>query len=98
MSRADELLSAVPHFLALHQLNLSAVEVNAVLAVDRALADVEFAGEHHLAGRLKRRRRLINQPGLNEEPEANRQNGDPPTALQKRLVTMQPRNESGAPG
>ena len=98
MSRADELLGAASHFLALHQLNLGAVEVDAVFAVNRALADVQFAGEHHLAAGLERRRCLINQPRLNKKPEANRENGDPPAALQERLVTMEPGDERGAPG
>ena len=61
MRRTNERLRAVPHFRALHQLNLRAVKINAVFAVHCALRDVEFAGKHHLAGRLILRRGLINQ-------------------------------------
>jgi hypothetical protein len=78
-------------------LNLRAVKINAVLAVDGALADIQLSGEHHLAARLERGRCLINEPGLNKKPEANSQNRNPPAALQKRLVTMKTGYERGAP-
>ena len=71
MGGTDELLGTLSHFLALHQLDLGAVEIDVVFAVDGALADIELAGQHHFAARFKRRRSLINEPGLDEKTKAN---------------------------
>ena len=45
-----------------HQLNLGAVKILVVFAIDRALADIQFAGEHHLARGKERGRRLEKEP------------------------------------
>ena len=97
MGRADEGFRAAPHFRALHELNLSAVEIDAVFAVDGALRDIHFSGEHHFAHRLEGGRRLINEPGLDEKPHANSQERNPPAALEERFVTVKAREERGAP-
>jgi len=49
VGRADERFRTASHFRALHELNLGAVEIHVVFAVDRVLADVQLTGEHHLA-------------------------------------------------
>src|ERR671929_23174 len=93
-----ELGGLVAHLLALHQLDLRAVEIDGVFAVDRALADVELPSEHHFGPRFERGRRLVNVPGGDEEAEADGENGNPPAALEKGFVTMKARDKSGAPG
>ena len=58
--------SAMSHFRALHQLNLCSVKIDAVLAVNRALCDVQLSCQHHFTGRKVGRRHLVNEKRLNE--------------------------------
>ena len=95
---ADKRLGAATHLRALHELDLGAVKVNAVFAVDRVLADVQFTGEHHLARGKEFRRRLVNQPGLHKKAEANRQDRNPPAPQEQRFVAMDSREYRRAPG
>src|SRR3712207_7801645 len=44
-----EALGAAAHLRALHDLDLRAVKIDVVFAVNGVLADVQLAGEHHLA-------------------------------------------------
>ncbi len=88
MQGAHERFRPPPDFGALHELSLRAVEVDAVFAVNRVLADVQLAREHHFARGRKRRRCLIGKPGLNEKPKANGQEQNPPPAEQETFVAM----------
>src|ERR1051326_2300904 len=98
MRRANQRLGIAFHFRALHQLNLSAVKIDVVFAVNRALGDVKFSSKNHFAAGEKRRRRLINEPGLDKQSEADGQNWNPPAAKQQSLVAMQPGDERSGPG
>ena len=71
MRRTNERFGAVPNFRALDQLNLRAVEVDLVFAVNRPLRNVHLPGHHHLAGGEISGRALVNQKGLDEETEAD---------------------------
>ncbi len=84
--------------IALHELNLGAVKIDVVFTINRALGNVQFACENHLAGGKKRRRRLINEPGLDEKPETDRQNRNPPAPEEQRFVAVQPGNKCSGPG
>ena len=53
MGGANERFRAAFDLGALHELNLGAVKIDAVFAVNRALGDVQLAREHHFAGREK---------------------------------------------
>src|SRR5688572_22334448 len=97
MGRADERFGAAAHLGALHELDLGAVEIYIVLAVNRALAEIQFAGEHHLARGKKLWRGLVNEPSLNEKPETNGQDRNPPAAQEQRSIAIEPRDERITP-
>ena len=62
----NERFSAMSHFRALHQLNLCPVKIDAVLAVNRALRDVQLSCQHHFTGRKVGRRHLVNEKRLDK--------------------------------
>jgi hypothetical protein len=53
ISGTNQSSSAAAYFRALHQLDLGAVKVDVILAVNWALVDVELPGQHHFAGGLE---------------------------------------------
>ena len=97
MGRAHQCFRATFYFGALHQLNLCAEEILRFLRVNRALGNSQLSRHHHFAGRAIGRRRLISDPSLDKQSEADGQNRNPPAPEQERFVTMQLRNEAGRP-
>ena len=83
MGGTDERLGAATHLGTLHELDLRAVKVHAVFAVNGRVINIQLAGKNHLRAGKEGRRRLVNQPRLNKKTEANRQQGNPPAALQE---------------
>src|SRR5207302_10618705 len=97
ISGADEAGGAAADFRALHQLDLGAVKVDVIFAVDRALIDVELPGHHHFAGGLERGWGLKNEPGLDKKTATNGKQENPPPPKQERFITIQPREKRSGP-
>ncbi len=50
MRRTNQRFGAAFYLSALHQLNLGAVKILVVFAVNGSLGDFQIPGQHHLAG------------------------------------------------
>src|SRR5207248_7604194 len=97
ISGTDQGGGAATHFRALHQLDLGAVKVDVIFAVDWALVDVELSGHHHFAGGLEGGRGLKNEPGLHEKTATNGKQENPPSPKQERFIAINPREKRGGP-
>src|SRR5262245_12300022 len=89
MGGTDERFGTSLHFVTLHELNLGAVEIVGVFAVNRVLGKVQFPGEHHLARGKEGVWSLENHPGADKKTKRNSEQWNPPAPPEERLVTVQ---------